>query len=103
LQRITGGHRLLEEVIAMLKSLIAGACLALCLGACATTGTTAKTTADAGKPTAGCVAQTGTLMNVPSNACTGPGNVYSKQDLDNTGRTDTASALRVLDPALTVH
>ncbi len=87
----------------MLKSLVTGACLALCLGACATTGTTPNTTADAGKPPAGCVAQTGTMMKVPSNACTGPGNVYTKQDLDSTGRTDTASALRALDPALTVH
>jgi hypothetical protein len=84
----------------MLKSLVTTACLALCLGACATTGSTPKT-AEAGKPPAGCVAQTGTLMNVPSTACTGPGNVYSKQDLDRTGRTDTSSALRTLDPAIT--
>jgi hypothetical protein len=87
----------------MLKPLVIGACLVLCLGACATTGSTPTTTANAGKPIPGCVAQTGTMMPVPSNACTGPGNTYSREDLDRTGRTDTASALRTLDPSLTVH
>jgi len=86
----------------MLKSLATATCLALCLGACATTGSTPKTTADAGKPPAGCVAQTGTLMNVPSNACTAPGNTYSREDLDRTGRVTPAGALRTLDPAITI-
>lgn len=84
----------------MLKSLVAGACLVMCLAACATAP---KTTADASRPPAGCVAQTGTMIKVPPNACTGPGNVYTREDLDRTGSTDVGSALRMLDPAISGH
>jgi hypothetical protein len=86
----------------MLKSLVTGICLALCLGACATTASTPKTAADAGKPPAGCVAQTGTMIKVPPTACTGPGNTYSQEDIDRTGRTTVAGALQTLDPSITI-
>jgi hypothetical protein len=28
---------------------------------------------------------------------------YSKEDVDRTGQTDVANALRMLDPSITVH
>lgn len=38
-----------------------------------------------------------------SPPCGAPGRVYSGQDIQNTGATTVAEALRLLDPSITVH
>jgi hypothetical protein len=35
--------------------------------------------------------------------CAAFGRAYTQQDLQRTGQADTAQALRLLDPSLTVH
>jgi hypothetical protein len=93
----------LNEVIAMLKSLITGACLVLLLGGCGLTKPAPDKSAQAAvKPPAGCVAQTGTALNVPANACTAFGNTYTREDLERTGHISLAGGLRTLDPAITI-
>jgi hypothetical protein len=93
----------LNEVIAMLKSLITGACLALLLGGCGLVKPAPDKSAQAAvKPPAGCVAQTGTMMKVPANACTAFGHTYTREDIDRTGSTTLAEGLRVLDPSVTI-
>ena len=90
----------------MLKS----STLALCLmGAVLCT---AVAFADDSKPAApttpastpGCVHDTGTRIKSATNGCSiSPGHSYSKDDLDRTGRSTAAGALRNLDPSLTIH
>ncbi|MGH8267266.1 MAG: hypothetical protein ACRETS_08090, partial [Steroidobacteraceae bacterium] len=61
-----------------------------------------KAAADASaKPVhAGCVGQTATRIPLKDDECAGFGNVYSQQDLLNTGQTDPGRALRLLDPSV---
>jgi hypothetical protein len=91
----------------MLKS----STLALCLmGAVLCT---AVALADDSKPAApttpastpsSCVHDTGTRIKSATNGCSiSPGHSYSKEELDRTGRTTAAGALRNLDPSLTIH
>lgn len=52
-----------------------------------------------------CLTQTGTRINTrdPKTgkaACQGPGRNYSRDDIDRTGQTDLADALRRLDPSI---
>jgi hypothetical protein len=35
--------------------------------------------------------------------CVGSGHTWTQRDIDRTGAADTANALRLLDPTLTVH
>jgi outer membrane cobalamin receptor len=45
-----------------------------------------------------------TATRISSSApCGAPGRVYSGQDIQNTGATTVAEALRLLDPSITVH
>jgi hypothetical protein len=88
----------------MMKSLIVGAALALALGACATTPQPqSPPTASAKKPPAGCVGDTATRLPVRPGECAGFGSTYTKGDLDQTGQVYAQDALRLLDPAVTVH
>jgi hypothetical protein len=51
-----------------------------------------------------CVHDTGTRIKPPPGECsTSPGRSYSKEDLDRTGKTSVAGALRNLSPSLTIH
>jgi outer membrane cobalamin receptor len=38
-----------------------------------------------------------------SEPCASPGRVYSDKDIENTGATTVAEALRLLDPSITVR
>jgi hypothetical protein len=90
----------------MLKKLLLGACLVLPLAACTTPSATReppKSAALAPAPTPGCVADTATRIPVKERDCAGFGRTYTQQDIQRTGQTDTAQALRLLDPSLTVH
>ena len=45
---------------------------------------------------------TGTRIS-SSEPCASPGRVYSDKDIQNTGATTAAEALRLLDPSITVR
>ncbi len=49
-----------------------------------------------------CPQETGSRIPRPQGQCMAPGNVYTSEDIDRTGATTAAGALRLLDPALTV-
>jgi outer membrane cobalamin receptor len=65
-------------------------------------------TAASVKPQAAAVARndracvTGTRIS-SSEPCASPGRVYSDKDIENTGATTAAEALRLLDPSITVR
>lgn len=53
---------------------------------------------------AGCVISTGSrIAPVHGSNCAAMGRSYSERDIRLTGATTTADALRLLDPAITVH
>jgi hypothetical protein len=66
---------------------------------------TVITSEDAAKPDTRCVRDTGTrLATRDDKGCTGaPGDSYSREDIDRSGATDTADALRKLSPRATVR
>jgi hypothetical protein len=74
---------------------------ALALGGCASTSGTAPTKSVAAVQPAGCVSGTGSRIAAPSN-CAEFGHTYTREDIEHTGRTTAAGALRDLDPTLTV-
>jgi hypothetical protein len=83
----------------MWKKTLTALCLAVSLAACATQGQPASTYATPGAAKiAGCVPSRTT------SCAAGYGATYSQQDLQHTGvPADTATALRRLDPSITVH
>jgi hypothetical protein len=90
----------------MLKELVIGTCLVLPLAACTTPSATrepAKTALVAPAGTPGCVADTATRIPLKERDCAGFGRTYTQEDIQRTGQPDTAQALRLLDPSLTVH
>ncbi len=97
----------------MVKKLLIGACLIVCVAACATSPSTSGTGKSESAATtkaaaasralpAGCVSDTGTRIPVSQSDCTGPGRVWTDQDVKSTGATDAAQALRQLDPTVTI-
>jgi hypothetical protein len=90
----------------MLKRLVIGACLVLPLAACTTpspTGELTKIPAFALRPAVGCVTDTGTRIPVNEHECAGFGRTYSGEEIQRTGAADTAEALQLLDPMLTIR
>lgn len=86
----------------MRKSLSLAACLALTLGACATTPQPqTQPVAKAQKPAAGCVPDTATRLPMKDSECSGFGASYSSKDLQNTGQPYADQQLRMLDPSVT--
>jgi hypothetical protein len=49
-----------------------------------------------------CPTKTGSRIPPNGTDCSAPGRAYSSQDIDRTGQADTAEALRLLDPAVTI-
>jgi hypothetical protein len=50
-----------------------------------------------------CPTATGSRITPNGTDCSAPGRTYSSQDIDRTGQADTADALRLLDPAVTIR
>ena len=76
-------------------SIAAGLLLAGC-----TAATVKPQAAAAARDGRGCV----TGSRIPnSEPCASPGRVYTDKDIRNTGATDLAQALGLLDPSITVH
>jgi hypothetical protein len=88
------------EVTAMLHKLVIATGFALTLAACASTPPPAPTAAKA--PT-GCVPQTASRLPASDpSTCAGFGHSWSQDDINRTGQSDAAGALRQLDPTLTI-
>jgi hypothetical protein len=71
---------------------------------CATTTDNAKSkpAVSAAAQNPACLTDTGNRVPGPPT-CRGIGQSYSGTDIDRTGQTNAADALRLLDPAITVH
>jgi len=90
----------------MLTKLLIGAFLVLPLAACTTASATRelpKSASLALARTPGCVPDTATRIPVKEADCAGLGRTYTQEDILRTGAADAGQALRLLDPALTVH
>lgn len=99
------GLALIHTMIATLKTVFLGTCLALLPAACATAPIAPPTTAAKSAnqmPPVGCVASTGTTLPTKPTSCTAPGNTYSSDDLQRTGAVTVPNALRQLDPDITI-
>jgi hypothetical protein len=72
---------------------------ALTLGGCATTNNPPPSTAQG---PSWCLTSTGSAFPDPVSHCTAYGRSYSRSNLDQTGATTNADALRTLDPSITV-
>lgn len=75
----------------------AAAALALALCGCAA-GSGVRTAADSAPP---CLKETGSRLPPSEASCT-PGRSYSRSDIDATGATTAAGALRLMDPSISV-
>jgi outer membrane cobalamin receptor len=78
----------------------------LMLAACAAPTTAVKPKAaapDALAQNPGCLTQTGSRITRSGEKCTANGRSYSSDDIDRTGATTVAEALRTLDPSITIH
>lgn len=89
----------------MFKKLLSAGCLVLALAGCASAprAPDAAKSVAAAKAPPGCVPETATRIPVSPSGCAGFGRTYTQEDIQRTGAGDTAQALRLLDPSLTVH
>jgi hypothetical protein len=62
-----------------------------------------KASIEKGEVEAGCVISTGSRILAQGSKCTALGRSYSQRDVRLTGATTAADALRLLDPAISVH
>jgi uncharacterized protein YbbK (DUF523 family) len=76
-------------------------CAAVSLAACSTTTTQATRTA--ATPACPEIATGSHLPSNPGQCGSSAVRSYSQEDVQRTGQTDVGSALRQLDPSLTVH
>jgi hypothetical protein len=94
------------EVIAMLKEILIGSCLALALAACATSPPPSSLTQakNETRPPAGCVSDNTASRLPPSSYCAGVGSSHTQGDLNRTGQQNPnlGKALQMLDPSVTV-
>lgn len=87
----------------MLRSLLLCGIVSAAISGCASTAAQpdAKTRTAAVAPQ--CAVETGSRIHRDSAHCSSsPSRTYTKDDIDRTGSTDTADALRLLDPTITV-
>ena len=89
------------------KSLIAaGVACAAILAANVASACDQHPSADAAKTTAknpACLTQTGSHIRAAAKGCTALGHSYDQTDIARTGASTAGGALRLLDPAITVH
>lgn len=84
-----------------MSGLLAGVVLAACAGTPPANDTDAAKRA-ASSARADCLRETGSRIKPRDERCVEqPGRSYDREDLDRTGRTNPADALRTLDPAIT--
>lgn len=90
----------------MWKKYLIGAGVSFCVAACASTpsslAATSKAAAAPNLPPVGCVSSSATRILAGPAECAAFGHVWTDQDINTTGATDVAHALRSLDPSVTV-
>jgi hypothetical protein len=85
----------------MIKTLLICAVVSVSAVACSTT-TPAKTASAA--TTSACVPESASRIPVrPGECASAPGQAYSDQEIERTGRPTVGAALQSLDPSITVH
>jgi hypothetical protein len=88
----------------MLRTLLIATLVSASLGGCASTSSNTSTASAKNAVPPNCIRDTGTRLPAKPPGCQNfPGRSYSQNDIDRTGQTDTAEALRMLDPSVTVH
>jgi len=87
----------------MRNKLLAVACLALTLVACATPAPQRTAVAARHTTPAGCVSDTGTRVPLSRNDCAGVGRSWSQDQLKQTGHVDLSQALQSLDVSVYAH
>ena len=88
----------------MVRSLLLCGVISAAICGCASTApqSDAKTRTAAVAPQ--CAAETGSRIHRDSSQCSAsPSRTYTRDDIERTGSIDTAEALRLLDPTITVH
>ena len=86
----------------MVKKLLSAVCLVLALTACASAPPAKAPAVAAAKTPPGCVPETASRIPASPGACAGFGRTWTQDDIQRTGAADTAQALRLLDPSVTV-
>ena len=88
----------------MVNKLLLGACLAVLVAACASTPPPKAPATATAKAPAGCVPETASRIPAKDpSTCAGFGHTWTGEDIQRTGQVDPASALKMLDPSLTVQ
>ena len=86
------------------RTCAAGALLAaLSLCGCATPNSPPAKVAGGPSVPSSCLTSTGSRIPPTSGDCTAWGRSYSQTDIDRTGKTTVAGALRNLDPTITIN
>jgi hypothetical protein len=91
----------------MWSNYLIGAGLSLCVAACASTPSspstaTSKAAAALNLRPVGCLSNTATRIAMSAAECAAFGRTWTDEDIKTTGATDSAQALRLLDPSVTV-
>ena len=87
----------------MSRALIIGILSAVALAACATTPSHPAVHTAAAVPAGWCAKADGTPLKPGSPGCNSLSKTYSGEQLRQTGFTDVAQALQMLDPDITAH
>lgn len=87
----------------MIRTLIIGILSAGALAACSTTPSHPASRTAAAIPPGWCSTADGKALSPGSKGCDMVTRTYSGEQLQQTGRTDAAHALQMLDPSITVR
>lgn len=87
----------------MNRSLLIGILSAVALAACSTTPSYRASRAAAAIPPGWCATASGTALRPGSSGCNALTRTYSGEQMRETGMTDAAHALQMLDPSITVR
>ena len=87
----------------MIRTLIIGILSAGALGACSTTPSHPASRTASTFPLGWCSTADGKVLRPGTSSCNSITRVYSGEQLRQTGMTDAAHALQMLDPSITVQ
>ncbi len=90
-------------LLAMIRTLIIGILSAGALAACSTTPSRPASHTASAIPAGWCSTADGKALRPGSPGCDSLTRTYSGEQLRQTGRTDAAHALQMLDPSITVR
>jgi hypothetical protein len=87
----------------MIRALVFSLLSTAALAACASTPSHPPSRSASAALPAGCSTTESRIARPESSGCYSPSRVYSQKDMRQTGKTDVAHALQMLDPSITVH